>query len=104
MTMVRRITIDWSCVLERPVSFMKIDIEGCEPEALRGARDTILKHRPTIWMEINPLALERQGHTTNELRDVLENQLGYRVAEFYPEGGTWDGFDGVQCDALCLPQ
>jgi FkbM family methyltransferase len=104
MTKIRRVAIDTNCLLFPNVSFMKIDIEGCEPEALRGAREMIRRHRPAIWIEINPIALERQGHSVNELRDVLENQLGYYVKEFYPEGGSWDGYDGAQCDALCLPQ
>lgn len=104
MTKHRRITIDRDCVFGLPVSFMKFDIEGCEPEALRGARQTIMHWRPAIWIEINPIALQRQGHSTNELKDVLENQLGYFVAEFYPPGSDWDGgVDGDQCDALCLP-
>jgi FkbM family methyltransferase len=101
MTKHRRITVDEDCVIGGQVSFMKIDIEGCEPEALRGARQTIMHNRPVIWIEINPEALERQKHSVNELRDVLENQLGYRVAEFYPEG-SWDA-PPVLCDALCLP-
>ena len=103
MTAHRRITIDDNCIPPGHVSFMKIDIEGCEPEALRGARRTIMQHRPVIWIEINPEALERQKHTVDELRDVLENQLRYRVAEFYPNGGGWHGFGQGQCDALCLP-
>ena len=72
MTQHRRVTIDDDCVLAGQVSFMKIDIEGCEPEALRGARNTIMRDRPVIWLEINPAALERQLHSSNELRDVLE--------------------------------
>jgi FkbM family methyltransferase len=104
MNLVRRVSLDTKQVVPGHVSFMKIDIEGCEPEALRGAKQTIGRYHPAIWMEINPEALERQGHSTNELRDVIENQLGYRVAEFYPEGGSWDGFDGAQCDALFLPK
>jgi FkbM family methyltransferase len=102
MTKVRRITIDGNCVLASPVSFMKIDIEGCEPEALRGARETINHHRPVIWIEINPIALERQKHSVNELRDVLENQLQYRAAEFWPHEASWDVQEPL-CDALCLP-
>jgi FkbM family methyltransferase len=101
MTKHKRVTIDRNIILEPPVSFMKIDIEGCEPEALRGAREMIMRHRPVIWIEINPEALERQKHTVNELRDVLENQLRYRVAEFYPDG-SWES-PPLLCDALCLP-
>ena len=103
MTQHRRVTIDEDCSIAGQVSFMKIDIEGCEPAALRGARNTIMRDRPVIWLEINPTALERQGHTTNELRDVLENQLRYRVAYFYPDGGGWHGFGEGQCDALFVP-
>jgi FkbM family methyltransferase len=105
MTLHRRITIDKDCALGGQVSFMKIDIEGCEPEALRGARNTIMHHRPVIWLEINPIALERQNHSTAELQHVLEDELEYRVAEFYPPGGGWNGCgNGIQCDALFLPK
>jgi FkbM family methyltransferase len=102
MTKHRRVTID-NTKLAGPVSFMKIDIEGCEPAALRGARATIMQHRPVIWMEVNPIALERQGYSTNELQDVIENQLRYRVAEFYPPGADWHGYGEIQCDCLCVP-
>lgn len=104
MTRVRRVTIDRNCVLAPPVSLLKIDCEGSEPEILRGARETIMRHRPVIWCEINPVALQRQGHTTNELQDVLENMLSYRVAEFYPEGADWHGYHDAQCDGLFLPK
>jgi FkbM family methyltransferase len=103
MTKHRRVSIDRNYVLDPPVSFIKVDIEGCEPEALRGARETIMRHRPALWIEVNPIALERQGHSSNELRDVIENQLGYRVAEFYPPEGGWNGHGDTQCDALFLP-
>ena len=104
MTKHRRITIDLDCVLWGQVSFMKIDIEGCEPEALRGARQTIMHHRPVIWLEINPIALQRQNHSTDELKHLFEDELRYRVAEFYPSGSGWHGSgNDAQCDALFLP-
>lgn len=102
MTSHRRITIDKDCAIAGEVSFMKVDIEGCEPEALRGARGIIMRHRPVIWMEINPIALELQGHTSEELRELMD-ELRYDVAEFYPPGGDWNGFGDTQCDALFVP-
>jgi Methyltransferase FkbM domain len=90
-------------VIPGKLSFIKIDIEGSEVGALRGARKTILEHRPTIWIEINPIALERQGHSAQELQDVVED-LGYKVAEFHPPGAGWHGYKDAQCDALLLPQ
>jgi FkbM family methyltransferase len=44
------------CVLDslviRPVSFMKIDVEGHELEVLKGARETIVTCRPVVLIEI----------------------------------------------------
>jgi FkbM family methyltransferase len=48
----------------RPISFIKMDIEGAEPLALRGARSTLRTDRPTILSEINPVALERVSRCT----------------------------------------
>ena len=35
------------------LDFLKLDIEGFECEALRGAINTIETHRPWIWIEYN---------------------------------------------------
>lgn len=40
---------------------IKIDIEGHEHCFLRGAKQTITKHRPAIMMERNPAHYQRQG-------------------------------------------
>ncbi len=42
--------------LLRPPAVMKIDVEGEEINALRGARDTIIRHRPTLLVEVHWLA------------------------------------------------
>lgn len=35
-----------------PISFVKIDVEGHELPGLRGARDTLARHRPALMVEI----------------------------------------------------
>jgi FkbM family methyltransferase len=45
------------------LNFVKMDIEGHEPEALDGLRRTIARDRPTLLLEFNPrcLGLQRQN-------------------------------------------
>ncbi|MEA2560792.1 MAG: hypothetical protein QOH06_2296 [Acidobacteriota bacterium] len=45
--------------IRRPVSFIKIDVEGAEPLALRGASKILREDRPTILAELNPSQLAR---------------------------------------------
>jgi FkbM family methyltransferase len=52
---------------------MKIDTEGCEYKVLIGARDTIKKYKPTLFMEVHPNFLKFHGHTI------------YNVLEFFYE-------------------
>jgi len=50
--------------LRGPVSFIKIDIEGAEPLALRGARRILSTDRPIVLSELNPVALRRGSACT----------------------------------------
>ena len=42
---------------EQRIDFIKIDIEGHEPQALAGLSETIAKHKPNILCEFNPRCL-----------------------------------------------
>ena len=56
---------------------LKIDVEGAELAALKGARAFLARCKPTMMMEINPDAMERYGYTPGVLAEFLE-EIGYR--------------------------
>jgi len=62
--------------LSDDISLMKIDVEGWEPQVLRGARETITKNRPVIYAE----ARDKKAHARNE--KVLK-ELEYKHTRTY---------------------
>lgn len=62
-----------------PVSFIKLDIEGAEGAALRGAKELIARDRPVICLEA------WKPEDVAEISEIL-SPLGYRLAEL-----TFDG-------------
>lgn len=63
---------------EGQVAGIKLDIEGGEFEALEGARNTLLKYKPPILMEINGWCLYNIQMKPQDLI-VKVNDLGYDV-------------------------
>lgn len=55
---------------------IKIDVEGSEIAVLKGARETIARCQPIIFLSVHPAQLELLGHTTSELATQIE-ELGY---------------------------
>ncbi len=47
------------------LDLVKLDIEGCEPAALRGLARLVTTHRPTLLVEFNPRCLTRRGEDTS---------------------------------------
>jgi FkbM family methyltransferase len=70
-------TLD-SLLLGQAVDVMKIDIEGAELGALRGATGVLAAGRPTVMFESAPGAGDRQGYPTAELWSFFED-LDYAV-------------------------
>lgn len=58
------------------VAVMKVDVEGAEIQVLDGAVELLLRFRPVLMVEVNPLTLERFGVSAADLvRRILA--LGY---------------------------
>jgi FkbM family methyltransferase len=60
------------------IDFIKMDIEGAEPQALAGALETLKRFRPLLLLEINPPILTESGSSVAELWNLIA-PLGYRV-------------------------
>jgi FkbM family methyltransferase len=64
--------------LPRPVSFIKIDVEGAEPLALRGAVRLLREDRPAILSEVHPSQLEQVSGVSPAAFIRQMHDLGYR--------------------------
>lgn len=63
------------------VDLIKLDIEGAEYDALRGAEATIRRFRPAILVELADRTLQHQGASSAQIWTFLE-ALSYRLYAF----------------------
>lgn len=75
-----------------PVGFIKMDIQGSELKALKGAAKTIARDRPLMFIEIEEQHLQSLGTSS---KDLIEHLLGldyilFRIMTDYP------------CDHICV--
>ena len=61
-----------------PPDIIKIDVEGAGPDVLRGGRETLARHRPTVFLELHEDGLV--GDEPATCRELLEC-LGYAILE-----------------------
>jgi FkbM family methyltransferase len=82
---------DLAATLDRAVSLVKLDIEGAELRALRGATVMLRDLRPDFLIELEPQHLERQGCSVAEVQDLFED-VGYAA---YTLGDRPERLSGV---------
>lgn len=91
----------WDFVLTKTVDgleldrldFIKLDIQGSETKALKGAAETIRRFRPYLFVEIENLHLQALGSSATDLIELILSH-GYALYRFetsYP------------CDHVCVP-
>ena len=73
---VKSITID-SLDIQEPISFMKTDVEGCDLQAMRGARKTIMRNRMPVVFEYAYYLEEKFGMRFQDYIDFVSD-INYR--------------------------
>jgi FkbM family methyltransferase len=63
----------------RRIGFVKMDLEGAEYEALRGARLLLTGSRPIVLFECTKSGLDLFGRSAADVFSLLEQEFGYHV-------------------------
>jgi len=82
---------------------MKVDVEGSELPALRGAERSLRKYKPILFVEINEQTFQAAGYSTADLVNFLSG-LGYQFNLVRAFGRTTPVRDKkfpVFCNVMC---
>ncbi len=99
--------------IRRPVSLIKIDVEGFECQVVDGMKETVERDRPVVLAEVNPLMLRPVGHSTADLLKRLA-RYDYRLFRVDEPNGVLSGgsvrltptaetADLEFCDVIAVP-
>lgn len=67
------------------IDFIKFDIEGGELAALKGVRESIMKFRPLVMIEINESTYTAAGYTIQDIYDYFAS-IGYLSFQISKKG------------------
>jgi FkbM family methyltransferase len=77
---VKTIAID-ELPIKTKIDFIKIDIEGHEPQAFRGMEKLLQKDRPVILIEFSHPCLKRANSSPTEFADYIKTNLSYTFTQ-----------------------
>ena len=85
-------------------SLIKIDVEGYEFKVLKGGQETIMKHRPVLFIELDDNNLREQGNNARELIQSLIT-LEYSIMDARTGSIIDENTNYTNChfDILCKP-
>ena len=81
---------------DRPIDFIKIDVEGAEPMVLEAAADLLRKNRPVILSEIHADQLMRVSGTTPREYICLLGDIGYGCRRVEKGGSMGAALTGAE--------
>jgi FkbM family methyltransferase len=73
-------TLDRTAPPDRPVHFVKIDVEGAELGVFRGAVDLLRRNRPVVVFECGIGGADHFGTTPRALYELVTNEIGLRLS------------------------
>lgn len=87
---------------DAPIIFIKIDVEGFEPEVIKGARALIAKHRPQILFEYHPKVAPSSNWTALDVVQLISRDINYSFEVLYEDGsvGLFPPRDGAIANIL----
>ena len=84
------------------IDLIKIDVEGYEFNVLNGAKETLKKYKPILFIEVDDELLQRQNIFPNKLIEFISS-FGYSIvkADTYEEITKDYNFKNVHFDIIC---
>jgi len=92
---VQVVTLDDVVPKDLPIAFIKLDIEGGEFHALRGATQLIRRSQPIIVFEAGPKSTGQYGVTPKSLHLLVSEELGYRLSTMHNWLNHLPPYDGT---------
>lgn len=87
-------------IIDNPITrldFIKCDVEGAELFVLEGAKETIEKYMPTIFIEVNNDYTKRLNYPAQDIFSFLEN-FGYKAFKLDRDGTVKSVDKYSKCD------